>query len=316
MAKVFISYSHRDEKALDSLHKHLIMLRRDGLIETWYDREILAGGDIDGEVQVNLADSDLFLAIVSPDFLASDYCYKREMEVAIKRHNEGTLRVVPIILEPCDWQSSPLKHQKAVPKNGQPISLWPNENSAYLDVAKELRRLVQHTASPSRAAAENTATSPAPASKTRSGKYRIKREFDAIDRDEFREKAFSTLRDFFRRSVEDLNQLGGSVRARFEDMGDSSFSCTVLNKAIQRGEAHITIHGNPSSFGRDIIFSRNARAPDNTANGFIRIEANEYELVLRIDHFSGHQDKKNISAEETAKVLWDDFISRAGIDYV
>lgn len=109
MAKAFISYSHRDEKALDRLHKHLAMLGREGLIETWYDRNILAGGDIDREVQKALADSELFLALISPDFLASDYCYKREMETALARHDEGSMRVVPIILEPCDWQSSPLK---------------------------------------------------------------------------------------------------------------------------------------------------------------------------------------------------------------
>jgi len=73
LSKAFISYSHRDEKALGRLHTHLAMLRRENLIMTWYDREILAGDEIDREVSSNLRDSDLFLALVSPGFLDSNY---------------------------------------------------------------------------------------------------------------------------------------------------------------------------------------------------------------------------------------------------
>ena len=141
MAKVFISYSHRDEKALDRLHTHLAVLRRTNLIAAWYDREILAGGEVDHDIESNLDNSEIFLALVSPDFLASNYCYEREMEVALKRHEQGALRVIPIILEPCDWRSSPLGRLKALPKDGKPISTWTNENVAYLDVVNELRRL-------------------------------------------------------------------------------------------------------------------------------------------------------------------------------
>src|ERR1700736_6735763 len=99
MAKAFISYSHRDEKALERLHAHLATLRREGKIAAWYDREILAGEDIDRTISSNLAESDIFLALVSPDFLNSSYCYDQEMAKALERHAESTLRVIPVILE-------------------------------------------------------------------------------------------------------------------------------------------------------------------------------------------------------------------------
>ena len=121
MAKVFISYSHRDEKALDRLHTHLATLRRTGEITAWFDREVLAGDDIDSKIGSNLDNSELFFALVSPDFLASNYCYEREMTVALKRHEEGSLRVIPIILEPCDWKSTPLGKLKALPKDGPQV---------------------------------------------------------------------------------------------------------------------------------------------------------------------------------------------------
>lgn len=42
MANVFLSYSHRDEELRDELEKHLTVLRRQGVIETWHDRRIKA----------------------------------------------------------------------------------------------------------------------------------------------------------------------------------------------------------------------------------------------------------------------------------
>lgn len=84
MAKAFISYSHRDEKALERLHTHLATLRREQKITAWYDREILAGDDVDNVINSNLRESEIFLALVSPDFLASSYCYEREMEKALE----------------------------------------------------------------------------------------------------------------------------------------------------------------------------------------------------------------------------------------
>ena len=100
--KAFISYSHRDEASLERLHKHMSMLRRDGAIDDWYDREILAGGEIDSEIAAQLEVCEIFLPLVSADFIASDYCYEKEMQRAIERHEAGEIRVVPIIVQPCD----------------------------------------------------------------------------------------------------------------------------------------------------------------------------------------------------------------------
>ena len=52
--KAFISYSHRDRDALDRLHTHLAVLRSDGRLDEWFDREILAGSEIDAEIQERL----------------------------------------------------------------------------------------------------------------------------------------------------------------------------------------------------------------------------------------------------------------------
>ncbi len=314
MAKIFISYSHRDEKAIERLHTHLAGLRRDGAITAWYDREILAGDDIDKQVDDNLSDSDIFVALVSPDFLASRYCYEREMKQALKLHADGSLRLIPIILEPCDWQASSLGKLKALPKNGKPVSIWTNENTAYLDIVTELRRILKRPTSDE--PVSKVSEPPIGLKEKQAKRYRIKKEFDSIDRDDFREKAFDAVRDFFRRSIDELNQIGDPIRARFEPMDDSAFSCTVLNKGTRGQEAHITVHRD-SSFGGDISYSFSRRAPNNTANGFIRVVSDEYELYLKLDNFSfmGTRNEEPRSPEEAAESLWHEFISHAGIHH-
>ncbi len=132
----FVSYSHRDEGTLERLKAHLSPLRRDGRIETWYDREIRAGGEIDGEISAELEACDIVFLLISPDFLNSDYCMNTEMTRAMERHEEGTARVIPIIVEDCYWKSSPFKNLKALPKDGKPISNWTNENTAFLNIGK------------------------------------------------------------------------------------------------------------------------------------------------------------------------------------
>jgi hypothetical protein len=185
MAKAFISYSHRDEKALERLHTHLATLRRDGKITAWYDREILAGDDIDTEISSNLKASEIFLALVSPDFLASNYCYEQEMTKALERHAESTLRVIPIILEPCDWRLTPLGKLKALPKDGKAISIWTNENIAYLDVVTELRRISSEQEQPKRSDQKENEAVPR-SEKRETKRYRIKSEFpDACSRSRF-----------------------------------------------------------------------------------------------------------------------------------
>ncbi|HEV2582844.1 MAG TPA: trypsin-like peptidase domain-containing protein, partial [Ktedonobacteraceae bacterium] len=94
--QVFFSYSHKDDDLKDDLDTALVMMRREGLIENWYDRDIEAGTAIDEEIEKHLNDAHIILLLVSPAFLRSDYCYQTEMTSAMKRHETKTARVVPI----------------------------------------------------------------------------------------------------------------------------------------------------------------------------------------------------------------------------
>ncbi len=232
---VFISYSHADEKALERLHKHMVMLRREGSLSAWTDNAILPGGNLGGDINVALQASAIFIALVSPDYLASNYCYEKEFQQAQALHDAGKLRIVPVILEPCDWLNSPFKEFMALPKDGQPISSWTNQNNALLDVVTGLRRVLTAPASASAAPAGTVSTpdlSPA-------RRPRVKQDFDSIQKSDFADKAYDVIKNYFRSSCEELSGVDDTLRAKFEEMHPRAFTCTVVNRTkMKGGEAH------------------------------------------------------------------------------
>ncbi|MYD89585.1 MAG: toll/interleukin-1 receptor domain-containing protein [Caldilineaceae bacterium SB0662_bin_9] len=142
MARVFVSYSHKDEDLRKELEKHLTGLRRNGIISSWDDRCIRAGEEIHDEISVHLNAADIILLLVSADFLASNYCYEVEMEHAMKRHEEGTASVIPVILRPCYWHESPFGNLKAIPTDGTPVVKHESPDDGLLEVAQAVREVV------------------------------------------------------------------------------------------------------------------------------------------------------------------------------
>ncbi len=144
--EVFFSYSHKDEDLRDELATHLAMLKNQGLIKAWHDREISAGTEWANAIDENLNSADVILLLVSANFLASRYCYDIEMERAMKRHEAGEARVIPIILKPVDWSGATFGKLQALPKNAKPITIWQNHDEAFLNVAQGIRRVVEEIA--------------------------------------------------------------------------------------------------------------------------------------------------------------------------
>ncbi|MCW5315162.1 TIR domain-containing protein [Nostoc sp. KVJ3] len=139
---VFISYSHKDDNLVEEFIIHLANLKRQGKITAWYDRAIEAGEEWETQIKRQLESARIVLLLISPPFMASDYCYDIEMQGAIARHNQGTARVIPIILRPCDWKDSPFSKLKVLPKDGEPITQWSDRDAAFLNVVEGIRKAV------------------------------------------------------------------------------------------------------------------------------------------------------------------------------
>lgn len=139
---LFFSYSHKDEELRDELALHLSMLKRQGVINAWHDREITAGTEWAGEIDQKMDSARVILLLISANFLASDYCYDIELKRAMERHQAGEAQVIPIILKPVDWRGALFGKLQALPKNAKPVTTWENRDEAFLNIAEGIRKAI------------------------------------------------------------------------------------------------------------------------------------------------------------------------------
>jgi internalin A len=153
--RVFFSYSHLNTHWLGRLRAHLSGLRRSNDIETWDDQEILPGDEWNKVVKDKLKEADVFILLLSADFIASNYIWDVELKTAIKGFKDNGKRVIPILVEPLDLGGLPgvddagtkIQGFEIVPKNKNEhllaVSLWANHEEALAEVAKRIRAAVK-----------------------------------------------------------------------------------------------------------------------------------------------------------------------------
>ena len=136
--KGFITYSHEDTAAKNELRKRLAVMEQQNELVTWDDGQLTPGdGALQEDILKNVVDSDLLLYLVSAASLASKNC-NRELVEGLDRE----IRIIPIILEPCDWQTHQLSDFQVLPDRGLPINKWQPENQGWQNVIEGIRKAV------------------------------------------------------------------------------------------------------------------------------------------------------------------------------
>jgi internalin A len=140
---LFFSYSHKDEGLRDELETHLKLLQRQRVISTWHDRKILAGDEWDREIDNRLERAAIILLLISADFIASDYCWDKEVKRALERHAAKEATVIPVLLRSCDWKGAPFEKLQGLPTGLKAVTAWPDRDAAWTDVATGIRAIAE-----------------------------------------------------------------------------------------------------------------------------------------------------------------------------
>jgi len=125
------------------MEKALAQLRTDGLLRDWSDLKILPGQSISEKIREKMDGADIFVFLLSPDFITSDECMK-EWEYAKQLSAEGKLIFrIPIILRDCSWEDFLGKDDvKALPDDGKPVANFDSEDTAWLQVYEGIKAVV------------------------------------------------------------------------------------------------------------------------------------------------------------------------------
>lgn len=317
MSKLFFSYSHKDEVLRDELEIHLSMLKRQGLIETWHDRRIGAGKEFGKEISNNLEAADVILLLVSPYFLASDYCYDVEMSHALKKHQQNQARIIPVILHPCDWHSSPFGNLLAVPRDGKPISKYPNQHDAFLEVVNTIKLAVKDISpqdfTQTHQFIGETTSKKNSSEKPRSSNLRIKKSYSERDKDEFLEISFEYIANFFEGSLQELEHRNTPISTKFKRIDANHFTAIIYMNGKIVSECKIWLGGR-TSFTGGIAYSSNASSNDNSFNEAMSINDDGYSLFLNplcmtmIGRRSNYEE--SLSQQGAAEYFWQMLIQR------
>lgn len=158
--KIFISYAREDEAFREELRKHLSGLLRQKIITDWHDRKLVAGQHWGREISAHLQASSVILLLVSPDFMASDYCWDVEMVHAFAMEKRGDAVLIPIVIRPVDFEDGPFSHLHALPRDRKPVSRWDDQDEAWVDVVKGIRAAIGQLRTPSAAPPTSALSAP------------------------------------------------------------------------------------------------------------------------------------------------------------
>lgn len=313
MPNVFFSYSHADEGLRDQLEQQLAMLKRQGVIETWHDRRIGAGQEIDKAIDDHINGDEIILLLVSPDFIASDYCYDVEMKAAMGRHNAGDAVVIPIILRACDWHHAPFGKLLAAPRDGKPVTQWSDRDEAFLQVAQAVRKAAERWHGDKEAAEQPSVcvrptTSRLPTGTgagPRSSNLRLAKTFTQKDKDQFQDETFDYIARHFENSLTELEVRNPGYEGAFRRMDANRFFATIYKDG--KDVARATIYMGRGMFRNGINYVQGETTESNTLNESLSVEADDQALYLTSMGMStlGHERDRKLSQEGAAEFLWD-----------
>jgi hypothetical protein len=306
---LFFSYSHADENLRDQLERHLSALRRQEIISSWHDRRIMAGTEVGSAIDSHIDTADVILLLISPDFIASDYCYVREMKRALERHEKREARVIPVILRPCDWQDLPFGKILATPTDGRPITMWPNIDEAFLDVVKAIKRalteLGQNAKPIVRGSAKASAASREPA---RSSNLRVKKQFTDLDKDRFRHEGFEYIAKFFENSLKELVRRNSGLHQTFRRIDANRFTAAAYRDGEKACRGSVSI-GEGAMGGESIQYSMTDEPRHGGMNEAVYVKTDDqaiYFEALGMQSYSQGKDK--LTFEGAAELFWEIFI--------
>jgi len=138
--KVFVSYSHKDKVWLDRLGVHLAPLTRSESLDVWDDTRLKPGTVWRDAIAAALADADVAVLLVSPDFLASPFIAEHELPHLLDRAAADGLLVFWIPVRSSNVLNTPIAGYQAAHDASRPLAgLKPAQrDAAFVEIVNAL----------------------------------------------------------------------------------------------------------------------------------------------------------------------------------
>jgi hypothetical protein len=310
MATAFISYSHRDEVFRQELETHLAPLRRQGLLDQWHDRKMTAGDPLDDTISAHLERADLILMLISADFVASDYCYAKEMARALERHEAREARAISIICRPCDIHGLPFAKFVLLPTDAKAVSSWADRDAAWVDVVQGIRRALNSGAEAARSPRVPQEAGSIPRSEALNRSPLPRRTTD-LQLDRFATNSMRDIGVFFKKELDMLEMRDPAWKGEFHEIDANRFTGQIYLDETELASCTIFRGGMGP---RTIHYSQGVISAANSWNEALTVEADEGGPYLKpmgmSMHFRGQRPNR-MEPFDAAQFLFEMLIDQA-----
>lgn len=147
---IYFIYAIENEDYMLHLLRHLKPLEKDFNCILWHDDPIYTGQLWKPKNDSRISQTDISLLLVSDAFMHSEFVKQLEFKMIIDRYKAGKAIVIPILLEPCPWETDfksdeydfNLNELRVLPEGGIPITDWDAAEKAYMKIASSLKRVI------------------------------------------------------------------------------------------------------------------------------------------------------------------------------
>ena len=142
--EVFVSYSHVNSAWFKRLDPVLKFTRPAKIAHVWHDQKLKAGERWDDEIRDALERMDVFVCLVSYEFLASDYIMDVELKRALARARKREVEIVAIVLYDSDLKKEcPRLSKFQLPLKGGCWRDYEKDGGYYQDAHKPIREAIR-----------------------------------------------------------------------------------------------------------------------------------------------------------------------------
>jgi internalin A len=142
--RTFLSYSHKDKTTKGIFQDNLTVMMKKNFIESWHDGLIETGMLWREEIEENLARMDVFVALLTTAFLASDFIETVEIKAARDKLNKqgSDFLFVLILVDDISLDGLDLAAYQILKPGGKAVCRHPSRKAGFNQVQKELEPIL------------------------------------------------------------------------------------------------------------------------------------------------------------------------------
>jgi len=138
---IFLSFEEQDKPNKKLFTKHLKLLKSNYGVITLTDKDDTKVGENERLfIFDQLETAEIIIALISPDYLSSDWVYSNELTVALNRSESGQCLLIPVIIRECNWHTTSIGHLKPVQfKNKAILNDTSKTDEALTDAVEQIK---------------------------------------------------------------------------------------------------------------------------------------------------------------------------------